>query len=114
MSRKPTEPSTQKACTTSNSKMTYKEFVECSIKALREPPYKGIHVVYSNFNNAFRQYYDEDPRPIIDKMVEDGFLVSRPARGGAIIMLAVDTDEKMKKADTDASAVLAKILTQKH
>ena len=66
MSRKPTRTSVQKTNAKLNSKMTYQEFVEKAIKSLREPPYKGIHVVYSNFNNAFRQYYDEDPRPIID------------------------------------------------
>lgn len=112
MSRKPTRTSVQKTSTKPNSKMNYEEFMEKAIKSLREPPYKGIHVVYSNFNNAFRQYYDEDPRPIIDKMVADGFLVSRPARGGAIIMLAADADEKMKKVDNGTSAALAKILTQ--
>lgn len=95
----------------SNDKLPYREFVERSIKALRQPPYKGIHVVYTNFNNAFRQYYEEDPRPIIDKMVAEGFLVSRPAKGGAIITLASDVDNKIK-LENSPSAALAKILTQ--
>lgn len=112
MSKKPTKASVQKSNSNPSSKMNYQEFVVKAIKSLRDPPYKGIHVVYSNFNNAFRQYYDEDPRPIIDKLVEDGVLVSRIARGGAIIMLAVDADEKMKKRDGGASSALAKILTQ--
>jgi len=112
MSKKPTRSSVQKTKSNpSNSKMSYKEFVERSIKALRNPPYKGIHVVYSNFNNAFRQYYDEEPRPIIDQMITEGFLVSRPARGGAIIMLAAEADEKMKEK-SGPSVALAKILTQ--
>ncbi len=112
MSRKPTRTLVQKTKSNSNnSKMNYKEFVEKAIKSLRESPYKGIHVVYSNFNNAFRQYYEEEPRPIIDKMVADGFLVSRVARGGVIIMLAADADEKMK-TQNGPSAALAKILTQ--
>ena len=105
MSKKPAKPSS------ANTKLSYKEFVERSIKALREPPYKGIHVVYSNFNSAFRQYYDVDPRPVVDKMVAEGFLVSRPARGGAIIMLASDAEEKDKR-ENGPTAALAKILTQ--
>ncbi len=109
MSKKQTRSSAAK--TSANSKVTYKEFVERAIKSLREPPYKGIHVVFSNFNNAFRQYYGEDPRPIVDQMVAEGFLVLRPARGGAIIMLASDADEK-SKVKNGPSAVLAKILTQ--
>jgi hypothetical protein len=115
MTRKPTRSSLQNIQNTGTSsatpKMTYKEFVEKAIKSLRQPPYKGIHVVYTNFNNAFRQYYGEDPRPIIDKLVEEGFLVSRVARGGAIILLATDVDEKSTPKD-GASSALAKILSQ--
>lgn len=111
MSRKPTKSSLQKMSAKSNSKMPYKDFVEKAIKALRKPPYKGIHVVYTNFNDAFRQYYNEDPRPIIDKLVAEGFLVSRPAKGGAIITLVTDVDEDMKSSH-GTSAALAKILTQ--
>lgn len=103
MSRKP------KKSSATNSKLSYKEFVERSIKALRNPPYKGIHVVFSNFNNAFRQYFDEEPRSVIDKMVAEGFLVSRPAKGGVIIMLAADAgDIKNSVSPSDA---LAKILS---
>jgi len=97
---------------TATAKMPYKEFVERSIKALRKEPYKGIHVVISGFNDAFRQYYDEEPRPIIDKMVEEGFLVSRVVKRGAIIMLASDATEKDKVDTGGSNAALAKILSQ--
>ncbi len=106
MSRKSSKPP-------ADVKMPHKEFVERSIKALREPPHKGIHVVFSNFNEAFRQYFGEEPRPIVDKLVTEGFLISRPAKGGAIIMLASDVGTKEKaKINADASAALAKILSQ--
>ena len=95
------------------SKISYEEFVERSIRTLRKPPHKGIHVVFSKFNEAFRQYYNEEPRPIIEKLVEDGFLRSRPARGGAMIMLSSDSKEKSEKtAGKATSDVLAKILSQ--
>ena len=98
--------------TPTNTKMPYKEFVERSIKSLRVAPHKGIHVVFSNFNEAFRQYYNEEPRPIIDKLVEEGFLASRPARGGAMIMLVSDlVSDNDQKPGNSASATLAKILS---
>ena len=31
------------------------EFVFRAIKRLRKPPYKGIHSVYSGFNQAFKE-----------------------------------------------------------
>ena len=96
-------------------KMSHKEFVERSIKALRNPKYKGIHVVYTGFNEAFRQYFDEEPRPIVEQLVKEGFLVSSPAKGGAIIALASEYAEKTlpkKATGSNASAALAKILTQ--
>lgn len=98
-----------KKSSAANSKLSHKEFVERSIRALRNPPYKGIHVVFSNFNNAFRQYFDEDPRPIVDKMVAEGFLVSRPVKGGVIIMLAADAGDM--KPTVSPSDALAKILS---
>jgi hypothetical protein len=99
-----------------SKRLTHQQFVEQAIKSLRKPPYKGIHVVYSNFNSAFRAYFSEEPRPIIDKMVEDGFLISRLVRGGALIMLATDAEEEKKEtkpSEGNASATLAKILTHK-
>jgi len=95
-------------------KLTHRQFVEQAIKSLRKPPHKGIHVVYSNFNAAFRAYFGEDPRPIVDKMVEDGFLVLRLIKGGALITLATDVVEKTNtKSEGNASATLAKILSHK-
>ncbi len=97
------------------TKLSVKEFVERSIKTLRKEGYTNIHVVFSGFNAAFRQYYGEDPRPHIDQLVKDGFLTQRPARGGVMIALASEQSQqaKEKNANTDASpnAALAKILS---
>jgi hypothetical protein len=56
------------------AKLPYRVFVERAIKELREGDRKGIHVVYSNFNKAFRAYYHEDARAIVDQLVEEGFI----------------------------------------
>lgn len=68
--------------------MTKEEFVLKAIKSLRDPARsKGIHSVYSGFNQAFRTQFNEDPRPTTDAMVEAGTLGIRPARGGVMLYL---------------------------
>jgi hypothetical protein len=48
-------------------KLTEEEFVLQAIKKLRKEPFRGIHSVYSGFNEAFRKYFgtnrgaEEDP-----------------------------------------------------
>jgi len=86
----------------SENKLTKEEFVLQAIKNLRKPPYKGIHTVYSGFNNAFHDYFNEDARVTVDKMTEEGKLEKRFVRGGVMIYLPGE-----KPADTDA---LKKIL----
>lgn len=93
----------------SQKKLSHKEFVERGIKRLRKPPYRGIHVVFSGFNYAFREYFGEDPRPILDKLVSEGFISLRPVKGGALIVLTSDLYESEKSSD-DGAAVLGKIL----
>ena len=91
-----------------SAKMTHREFVERAIKALKKPNYNGIHVVYSGFNQAFREYFGEDPRSHVDQLAKEGVITLRPAKGGALIALA----DGEKKEGEGPGAVLAKILTQ--
>lgn len=91
-----------------SAKMTHREFVERSIKALAKPGYTSIHVVYSGFNNAFREYFGEDPRAIVDQLAKDGVITLRLAKGGALIALP---GSQMKESE-GTGAALAKILTQ--
>jgi hypothetical protein len=42
-------------------KLTEEEFVIQAIKKLRKEPYRGIHSVYSGFNEAFRKYFGTNP-----------------------------------------------------
>jgi len=39
-------------------KSSYEEFVRRAIESLRAEGYKGIHSVYSGFNDAFRRYFE--------------------------------------------------------
>ncbi|MBI4527807.1 MAG: hypothetical protein HY695_28755 [Deltaproteobacteria bacterium] len=68
-------------------KLTPAEFVKKAILSLRKEPYKGIHSVYSGFNNAFRDYFSEDPVKWTNQLSADGVIETRPARGGVMLYL---------------------------
>lgn len=68
-------------------KVTQAEFVKKAIVSLRKDPYKGIHSVYSGFNEAFRTYFSEDPIKWTNQLAEEGTIETRPARGGVMLYL---------------------------
>jgi hypothetical protein len=74
-----------------------------SIKTLAKPPYKGIHSVYSGFNQAFREYFGTNPVEATTKLAHEGKIATRPVKGGAILYLPED-------APAGAKNVLSKIL----
>lgn len=85
-------------------KLSHEEFIKQAIIRLRTDPYKGIHSVYSGFNEAFKKYFEgEDPVKITNTLAADGKLFIRPVRGGVILYLPEDApkttraDEALKK-----------------
>jgi hypothetical protein len=68
-------------------KLTQGEFVKRAIVSLRKEPYKGIHSVYSGFNEAFRTYFNDDPIKWTNQLTQDGAIEIRPARGGIMLYL---------------------------
>ena len=71
------------------SEITKEDFVIQAIKRLRDDSRsKGIHSVYSGFNEAFRLKFSEDPRVITDQMVAAGKLVVQPRKGGVMLYIA--------------------------
>lgn len=67
-------------------KLSVEEFVVRAIDKLRNPNYKGIHVVFSGFNEAFRKYFpDKDPKEELNRMAQAGKIVIRPVRRGVMI-----------------------------
>ena len=92
---------------TGNKKVSEYEFIVRAIKKLRKPPYKGIHTVYSGFNQAFREYFDKDPVEATTKLAEEGKIASRPVKGGVILYLPEDAPASGK-----AKTVLNKILEE--
>ena len=68
-------------------RLTQAEFIKKAIVSLRRDPYKGIHSVYSGFNEAFRAYFNEDPIKWTTQLAAEGLIETRPARGGVMLYL---------------------------
>ena len=84
-----------------DKKLSKEEFVKRAIQKLRKGEYRGIHTVFSGFNEAFRKYFNgADPVEATKELVEKGIIVCRPAKRGAYILLAEDaTDNSQKVLD---------------
>jgi len=80
------------------------EFVKRAIQRLRKPPYKGIHSVYSGFNQAFKEHFGKNPVEATQRMNEEGKIVTRPVRGGVMLYLPEDAPKAKE-------SVLNKILS---
>lgn len=96
----------------SGEKLSEEEFVLNAIKNLRTKKYKGIHVVYSGFNEAFRKYFDADPIESVKKLEEKGVVVTRPVKGGVMLY---DSNEYIvpNPKKKGVSNTLSKILDDK-
>ncbi|UCD70520.1 MAG: hypothetical protein JSW70_05800 [Syntrophobacterales bacterium] len=86
-------------------KLSEEEFVVRAIEKLRKPPYKGIHSVYSGFNQAFKKYFGTNPVERTQRLAEEGKIITRPVKGGAMLYLPQDAPQA-------AGDTLAKILEE--
>ncbi len=69
-------------------KLNQEEFVKKAIVSLRKEGFKGIHTVYSGFNDAFKRYYEgENPIDATNRLAKDGKIVLRPVKGGVMLYL---------------------------
>jgi len=88
-----------------NPSLSEEEFVIEAIKKLRKEPYRGIHSVFSGFNDAFRKHFNKDPIEFTSKMVSAGKVELIPLRSGKGVMLYLPgegprgkkTDEALKR-----------------
>jgi len=80
--------------TQKEEKLSPVEFVKKAIVTLRKPPYKGIHSVYSGFNQAFRAYFNEDPVEWTNKLAAEGMIEIRPAKGGVMLYLPGEAPQR--------------------
>ena len=85
--------------------LSEEEFIIEGIKKLRRDPYKGIHSVFSGFNDAFRKHFNKDPIEFTTKMASTGKIEIIPLRSGKGVMLYLagegprgrKTEEALKK-----------------
>jgi hypothetical protein len=68
-------------------KLTEEEFVLQAIKKLRKEPFRGIHSVYSGFNEAFRKYFGTNPVEATSRLAAGGKIETRPFKGGVMLFL---------------------------
>lgn len=68
-------------------KLNEEEFVLQAIKKLRKEPFRGIHSVYSGFNEAFRKYFGANPVEATSRLVAEGKIETRPFKGGVMLFL---------------------------
>lgn len=69
-----------------SSDPTPEEFTLRAIEQLKKPEQKGIHTVYSGFNEAFRIWFpDKDPITEVQALAKAGKIDFRLAKGGAVI-----------------------------
>ncbi len=88
-----------------SEKLNHEEFVKKAIVSLRKEGYKGIHSVYSGFNEAFKKYFNgENPVEVTNRLAKEGKIVIRPVKGGVMLYLPDDApptgtvgDEALKK-----------------
>jgi len=78
-------------------KLTYEEFIRQAIVKLRTGNYKGIHTVYSGFNEAFRKYFDgANPIEITNRLAKENKIAVRPVKGGVMLYLPEEVPQSDK------------------
>ncbi|TET07202.1 hypothetical protein E3J84_07695, partial [Candidatus Aerophobetes bacterium] len=91
-------------------KLSYEDFYERAILKLRNvSKSSGIHCVFSGFNEAFREYYGEDPVKITQELASKGKIEIRTVKRGVMIYLPGDSP---KSRDELGSKALSKILNE--
>ncbi len=73
-----------------NDLRSREDFVIASIKRLRKQGYKGIHVVYSGFNDEFRKKFRQDPVQFVNELEKRGVVRTHLVRGGVMLYDAKD------------------------
>jgi hypothetical protein len=75
-------------------KLTEEEFVVQAVKRLRKDPFRGIHSVYSGFNEAFRKYFGTNPVEATTRLASDKKIETRPFKGGVMIFLPGEAPQR--------------------
>jgi len=91
-------------------KLNYEEFLKMAILKLRDiSKSRGIHSVFSGFNQAFREYFGEDPIKVTQELASNGKIEIRFVKGGVMIYLPGEAPKS--RAELGKTA-LSKILNE--
>lgn len=83
-----------------SEKLSHEEFVKKAIVSLRKEGYKGIHSVYSGFNEACKKYFNgENPVELTNKLAAEGKIIIRPVKGGVMLYLPEEAPVTKSSAD---------------
>lgn len=87
------------------------DLVVALVKAAKSktPEYKGVHTVFSGLNEALKSYGVTDPVAVTKAAAEAGKVVTRFARGGAILYLPEDAPESNGKGKELLTVALASL-----
>jgi|SRR3972149_7136762 len=95
--------------TKEEKKYNYEEFFKIAILRLRTiSKSRGIHSVFSGFNQAFREYYGEDPVKVTQELASMAKIEIRPVKGGVMLYLPGEAPKRAESGKT----VLSKILSE--
>jgi len=90
-----------------SEKMSHEEYIKKAIVKLRKDNYKGIHTVYSGFNQAFKKYFaNADPIKVTTELAAHGKIVVRPVRGGVMLYLPEEAPRTPNKGDEALDKIL--------
>jgi hypothetical protein len=82
------------------TKISQEEFVKLAIVKLRTGNFRGIHSVFSGFNEAFKKYYgDGDPIATTNALAEAGTIALRPVKRGVMLYMPEEAPEFADKAE---------------
>lgn len=83
-----------------SERLNHEDFVRKAIVTLRKEGFKGIHSVFSGFNNAFKKYFEgENPVDVTNKLAQEGKIVIRPVKGGVMLYLPEEAPASRDSAD---------------
>lgn len=89
-------------------KLTHEDFFKKAILQLRDISHSaGIHSVFSGFNQAFRDYFNEDPIRVTQDLATKGIIEVRPVKRGVMLYLRGEAPESRAEIGKKA---LSKIL----
>ena len=99
-----------------NGLYTPEQFVKRAIAKLRGidkatgKEWKGMHTVFSGFNQAWRDYFGDDPVAGVKALVAEGKVVSIPAYKGARLYMPDDAPARRETSEEKGARALATIL----